>query len=227
MAKYTNSETVDGPFPVENPLDPLVEFYRKNGYLLEEWEETPSPEREEPGSTKGTEDGEAADGTSVPADEASENDETAREDDGIDESASDESDAETDGSPSEFEEVAASIESGRLHLSRGRHDTGWWSSDMTKLHAEVTAVYRSDSLEIDYEVDVSGQRLTEDDRAFWDRELDAAAEYVMHPHRTPRDLRHEEAKRAEELRRRMLTYGIWGAIIAFFLVIAVNFIFFV
>lgn len=189
MAEYTNSETLDGPFGAENPLDPLVEFYRTNGYLIEEWSENPS--------------------------------DAADSDDAESSEASDTSEASDDDARS------PAISSGEVRLSRGEPNAGWWSSDMTDLSAEVHATYESGTLEIDCTVDVTGQKLSEDDRAFWQRELDAATEYVRHPHRTPRDLRHEEEKRAEKLRRRALSYGIWGAVVAFVLVVLINFLFLV
>ncbi len=102
---------------------------------------------------------------------------------------------------------------------RGRTAANWWASNMTKLPTRVEIRRDDDALEISYEVDVTGQHLTDDDRDFWRRELDAACEYLRNPSRTPRDLRHEEAKRAERIRRRMLSYGIWGAVGAFLIIL--------
>ena len=107
-------------------------------------------------------------------------------------------------------------------LSRGHDTAGWWSSNMTRLPTRIDVRPSEQAIEIRYEVDTTGQRLTEEDRDFWSQELRAAAQYLRNPSRQPRDLRHEEAKRAEQIRRRMLSYGIWGAIIAFFLVLLVN-----
>jgi hypothetical protein len=102
---------------------------------------------------------------------------------------------------------------------RGRTAANWWTSNMTKLPTRVEIRRDDDALEITYEVDVTGQHFTEEDRDFWRSELDAACEYLRNPSRTPRDLRHEEAKRAERIRRRMLSYGIWGAVGAFLMVL--------
>lgn len=107
-------------------------------------------------------------------------------------------------------------------FKRGEPSAGWWSSNMTHLPTTVRARHTSEGVEIEYKVDASGQHLTSDDRNFWERELRAAANYLRNPSRRPRDLRHEEAKRAEQLRRRMLSYGIWGAIFAFVLIVVVK-----
>jgi len=109
-------------------------------------------------------------------------------------------------------------------MARGNSQAGWWSSDMTKLSSRVEAYRNTDeqTLALEYQVDTSGQHLTESDRQFWDREMQAAFDHLRNPSRTPRDLRHEEAKRAERIRRRILSYGIWGAIITFLLIVLVN-----
>ncbi len=105
---------------------------------------------------------------------------------------------------------------------RGQSAAGWWASNMTKLPTRVEVDRRGERLDITYEIDVTGQHFTDEDRDFWQRELEAACEYLRNPSRTPRDLRHEEAKRAERIRRRMLSYGIWGAIAAFVLIVLVK-----
>lgn len=102
---------------------------------------------------------------------------------------------------------------------RGRTAANWWASNMTKLPTRVEIRRDDDALRITYEVDVTGQHFTDEDQDFWRRELDAACEYLRNPSRTPRDLRHEEAKRAERIRRRMLSYGIWGAVGAFLMIL--------
>ena len=109
-----------------------------------------------------------------------------------------------------------------LTLVRGRPAAGWWSSDMTKLPTRVEIEPHDQQIRIHYDIDVTGQHLTEEDRRFWEREIGAAIEYLHHPNRSPRDLRHEEAKRAEQIRRRMLSYGIWGGVIAFLLILLMN-----
>jgi hypothetical protein len=109
-----------------------------------------------------------------------------------------------------------------LEVARGRESAGWWSSDMTRLPVRVQALRRDGEIQLRYEVDTTGQVLTEEDRDFWTDELRAAMRYLRNPARRPPDLRHEEAKRAEQIRRRMLSYGIWGAIIAFLFVLLVN-----
>jgi hypothetical protein len=104
-------------------------------------------------------------------------------------------------------------------FTRGHTAANWWASNMTKLPTRVEIRRDETALEITYEVDVTGQHFTDEDRDFWRRELDAACDYLQNPSRTPRDLRHEEAKRAERIRRRMLSYGIWGAVGAFLIIL--------
>lgn len=107
---------------------------------------------------------------------------------------------------------------------RGESEASWWSSDMTKLSSrvEVHIDDANDMVTIQYRVDVTGQHLTEADRQFWNREMQAAFDYLRNPSRTPRDLRHEESKRAERVRQRMLSYGIWGGILMFLVVVMIN-----
>lgn len=109
-----------------------------------------------------------------------------------------------------------------LVFQRGRESAGWWSSNMTELSTRVELARQGDAIEISYQVDVTGQHLTEEDRQFWRHEIAAAVDHLRHPSRSPRDLRHEESKRAERIRRRMLSYGIWGAILAFLLVVLLD-----
>ena len=117
--------------------------------------------------------------------------------------------------PEEADEVT-------LEVARGREAAGWWSSNMTRLPVRVQALRRNGEIQLRYEVDTTGQHLTDEDRDFWTDEIRAAMRYLRNPSRRPPDLRHEEAKRAEQIRRRMLSYGIWGAIIAFVFVLLVN-----
>lgn len=107
-------------------------------------------------------------------------------------------------------------------FERGETEARWWSSDMSRLPTRVEVRRENDGLTIEYEVDVTGQHLTDADRDFWEREIQAAGNFLRNPSRRPRDLRHEEAKRAEQLRRRFLSYGIWAAIIAFLMVVLIK-----
>src|SRR5690554_4049976 len=50
---------------------------------------------------------------------------------------------------------------------RGKRGNGWWSSNMTELHTQLVIQAREDAIEIAYTVDVSGQILKENERAFW------------------------------------------------------------
>lgn len=94
-------------------------------------------------------------------------------------------------------------------LERGETSDGWWSSNTARLPSRVRVTLKADQLELRYQVDQPGQPLTENDRKFWKREMRAAANQARNPNRRPVDLRHEAAVRAEHLRRRILSYGIW------------------
>jgi len=110
----------------------------------------------------------------------------------------------------------------RAVLERGQASTGWWSSNTARLPSRVEINYRDGELEIRYRVDDPGQPLTENDRDFWRREMRAAANQARNPNRRPVDLRHEAAKSAEHVRRRLLSYGIWAVLYLLIFVVLVN-----
>jgi hypothetical protein len=98
-------------------------------------------------------------------------------------------------------------------LERGATSKGWWwSSNTARLRSKVEATLRDGAIRLRYEVDRPGQPLTKHDRKFWRREMRAAVNLARNPNRRPGDLRHEAAVRAEHLRRRLLSYGIWGVL---------------
>ena len=114
----------------------------------------------------------------------------------------------------------------RRVLSRGEEGASWWSSTMTELRAEIelrqlasSAQYPSRAIEITYEVETSGQYMTDSDRRFWKREIDMASSYLDHPDGDPRDLRPMEDKRAERMEHSRIRYAFWGSAAAFILVL--------
>ena len=108
----------------------------------------------------------------------------------------------------------------RVVVSRGRVGAGWTSSDMTALRAVVTIVAASDALELAYVVDVTGQRLSDEDRQFFEREAKAARAYLRGKHEAPLDLRDAERARAESISAAsMRAAWRWG--VAAFVLVAI------
>jgi hypothetical protein len=102
-------------------------------------------------------------------------------------------------------------------FERGDEGNGWWSSDMTELFSRVKAsAASSGKLVLRYEVDVSGQRLTEEDLGFWKREREAAAAYAASEEdEEPVDLREEEKARAKGRWSSTLSSSLKGFFSAF------------
>lgn len=88
-------------------------------------------------------------------------------------------------------------DAGARTATRGRPGAGWTSSDMTTLHTVVTITEAPEALELAYVVDVTGQRLSDEDRRFFEREAKAARAYLRGKHEAPMDLREAERQRAE------------------------------
>lgn len=86
---------------------------------------------------------------------------------------------------------------------RGKEGAGWWTNDMTELETvvDVEPVGDGRGLRLRYRVDVTGQRLKDEEREVWRREATAAAACVGGG--APQDLRPGEAARVQELERRM------------------------
>ena len=105
----------------------------------------------------------------------------------------------------------------RLVMRRGAERAGWWSSDMTELLARVDISRASGGgqLSLIYRVDVRGQVLSEQDRAFWERELEAAQAFAAGDREHPEDLRQEEGERARGRSRETMSSAGRGFVIAF------------
>lgn len=106
----------------------------------------------------------------------------------------------------------------RVVLTRGKPSAGWWSSDMTDLHARADcAVDAEGAVTIVCRVDVRGQILSEDDRAFWRREVEAARDFLCAEDlaEDPIDLREQERARAEAQFSSMLSGTLRGFLVAF------------
>lgn len=99
-----------------------------------------------------------------------------------------------------------------LRVERGRAGAGWWTSNMTELHTEVEVERDGDTVHVSYTIDTSGQLLNEIEEGFWGREINSARRYACNDSGEPRDLRKEEARRAEHQNDELMSIGLWGAI---------------
>ncbi|MFW5967733.1 MAG: hypothetical protein ACOCV2_09460 [Persicimonas sp.] len=103
-----------------------------------------------------------------------------------------------------------------VELERGKPGAGWWTSNMTELHARVVAErIAEETILVEYRVDVTGQLLNDDERTFWQREARHAGHYVRGEASEVRDMRISEGHRARKQRKRLLSYGLWGAVAVF------------
>ena len=116
-------------------------------------------------------------------------------------------------------DAAAEVEDG-IVLTRGKAGNGWWTSDMTELHANVRDLRRHTALMVTSEVDTTGQHFVEEDESFWSRELDALGRYVRGDDQVPKDLRVEEGTRAKSRSRSSISAGIYGMFLTGFTIIA-------
>jgi hypothetical protein len=108
-------------------------------------------------------------------------------------------------------------------LVRGKSGSGWWSSNMTELASEVRLVTRANTVEIHYDVDISGQYLTDEDRTFWDNEIAKAATFGRGELQKPPDLREAEEQRAEKGFGGRLYVGVWGAFLVAVVILLLGF----
>ena len=104
-----------------------------------------------------------------------------------------------------------------LQLRRGKKRAGWWTSNMTELWCQVTVKQSPQSLQLSYEVDTSGQILSDEDRAFWDREV-AALKSFLHEGGEPVDLRAQEATRANSVTGEHRKLGLKATAMVFLIV---------
>jgi hypothetical protein len=98
-------------------------------------------------------------------------------------------------------------------MVRGESGSSWWSSNMTELPCEIRLIPRDDRVELHYDVDVSGQYITDEDQAYWENELEKAVHYALDELEHPTDLRKAEEDRADKGFGERIAMGIWGAII--------------
>ncbi len=107
-------------------------------------------------------------------------------------------------------------------LQRGRAGAGWWSSDMAQLQTVLAVQPSGSTLELKYSVEVKGQRLTDVDRSFWQREARAAERFVLQEIEEPLDLRPKEAARAKKIQEKLRSRGKWAGVAVFLIVAALG-----
>lgn len=112
---------------------------------------------------------------------------------------------------------------GRYIFVRGKSSAGWWSSNMADLHTTITLELGPTEAKLHYRVNVTGQRLLDEDRAFWRKEAQALAATVERGAEFV-DLRPAEARRAEEVSKNLRSSGIWYAIAVFFALMVALFV---
>ena len=84
-----------------------------------------------------------------------------------------------------------------LIMTRGTRGASWWSSNMTELQTRVTLVAEPPA-KLTYQVEATGQILSDEDRAFWKREARAAEAYLLGRGELV-DLRRQEAQRSRKV----------------------------
>jgi len=106
-------------------------------------------------------------------------------------------------------------------FTRGEEGGGWWTSNRAELPTRVEVRVEQDTLTVHLEVNVTGQRMVDEDREHWVREVAALRAWLQGKDDAPRDLRPRELKRASERFRQTLVTGILGFFIAGFTVICI------
>lgn len=112
---------------------------------------------------------------------------------------------------------------GAYIFTRGKPGNGWWTSDMSELFTRVRIESLEGELRLDYEVETTGQWLSEADRTFWSRERQAAVNFMTGVAHQPLDLRPIEEMRSKKVSRGFLSVGLTGAFAVFIVIILLGF----
>jgi len=104
---------------------------------------------------------------------------------------------------------------------RGEPGAGWWHSDQSKLQSVILVRDLESEFLVKWFVDTSGQHMTDDDEAFWDRESDHARRAIFNELDELPDLRNREKRRSKRTTRRSIRFGI---AVGFFIFCAVIFL---
>ncbi len=99
------------------------------------------------------------------------------------------------------------------HFRRGLSHASWWSSNMSRLGTRLRVDLDDSHLILDYEIAVTGQHLTDDDRRFWAQEAQRAFDFASGDNETPVDYRIQEEKRAEDVTGDYRSTAIWATAI--------------
>lgn len=114
-------------------------------------------------------------------------------------------------------------EEGKAVLVRGQKGKGFWTSDLTVLPTRLELELMDEFIWARYEVDTSGQRLTDEDRSFWTREATAAITFLETGETV--NLVQVERDRADQIRADFARKGVFlGGVVAFVLFVFLVFL---
>lgn len=114
-------------------------------------------------------------------------------------------------------------DSGACVFTRGKPGSGWWTSDMSELFTRVRVEQLGEQLLLAYEIETTGQWLSEADRGFWARERQAAVHFLTGVTQQPQDLRPAEGMRSKKVSRGFVSIGLTGAFAAFIVIVLLGF----
>jgi hypothetical protein len=112
-----------------------------------------------------------------------------------------------------------------LRFARGEEGAGWWSSAMCDLKTALTVELSAEAAKVIYEIDIEGQRLSEEDRKFWPGEAEHLCGYLRGGPLF--DLRHAEQKRASRTRGASIRLAMTAGFAIFCLIIVLHFLDFI
>ena len=106
-----------------------------------------------------------------------------------------------------------------VSLRRGQSHASWWSSDMSRLKTTVQLHLQDGDLHVEYRVLITGQHLTDDDRAYWSDEAQRAHEFAIGDDEKATDYRLKEKQRAKEVTSDVRSTGLWATAIVVGLIV--------
>lgn len=112
-----------------------------------------------------------------------------------------------------------------LRFARGEEGAGWWSSAMCDLKTSLEVQLSDDAVKVLYEIDIEGQRLSEEDRKFWPGEAEHLSGYLRGGPLF--DLRHAEQKRAAKTRGSSIRMAMTVGFAIFCVIIVLHFLDFI
>lgn len=253
MSRYKTSFRIEGPFAVSDPISELVKFYKTNGFSLQDSTEAPLPEgveieerhervakaAEKPdgieaspevsSETENTEDQDEDEENPGSKDDDSSDEKTREDPDKLeDEVGPEEPTQDVEGDDEDEDESTPEGEADsdatiEARMTRGKKKASIWSSNMADLHALLGIRYDTGAIVIDYDVEITLQHLTEDDKRFWTREAAKAEAYIQGKVDAVIDWRENESIRVDQQQRDIIMFGVQMMIVAAILVAIIYF----